>query len=131
MMRVLLMKLITALCFCVVLTFAAGCSFSREFINDPNLPANTTSLEVGSSTQQDLLELLGAPNSVIPLGESRNMFIYSFGNSKKAGLSLLIVSFSKTNKGLDTAVFILEDEIIADMYVSNNSEYIPWEWWSF
>ena len=68
-----------------------GCFLSRGTINEPLSLEAVESLEVGRSTAEDVLRVLGAPTDVVQLGRE-SAWRYDFTTTKRAGLLLVVVA---------------------------------------
>ena len=113
--------------------FGGGCSWSRAVVNDPSIRERADAVVPGTTTADDLPRILGCePLSFIEVGDGRRLLIWGYGESKTEGLNLLVVSFSRTNTGLDTAFFLVDAAgVVRRKWVGTNSRDLPWEWWSF
>ena len=112
---------------------ALGCSWSRTVVNDPSTPDRAAAVVPGTTTADELPRILGSePLSYIEVGDGRRLLVWGYGVSKTEGLNLLVVSFSKTNSGADTAFFLVDKEgVVLRKWVGTNSRDLPWQWWSF
>ena len=110
-----------------------GCSWSRTVVNDPSIRERADAVVPGTTTADELPGILGSePLSHLEVGDGRRLLIWGYGESKTEGLNLLIVSFSRTNTGLDTAYFLVDGKgTVSRKWVGTNSRDLPWEWWSF
>ncbi len=79
---------------------ASSCILYRNDKNEPLDGAAIEGLANGSTTAQQALDLLGAPNDVIQLG-NRSAWYYEFSKSKTAGIWLLLVVISGTDTRTD------------------------------
>lgn len=111
---------------------ASGCMFSRAVINGPDIRERIARVEPGRTTGNDLERILGTPaTSITPVGPGR-VFAWSFGEGKTAGLNLILLNVNKTNLGIDTALFYVdEQDVVRKVSVGQNSRQLPWEWWAF
>jgi hypothetical protein len=76
-------------------------------------------------------QLLGPATSITPIGK-KLLYAYAYGDSKTAGLSLILINISKTNTGIDTALVLTdENEVVQQVYLGEQSADLPWEWWAF
>ncbi len=123
------LSLATAVAISVLAT--SGCSFARSRVNNTELPTLAQLVEPGKTSSKDLTALLGDPNSVVPLGDGKQVFLYTFGDAKTKGFNLLLFGWEKTNTGFDSGYFIIEDGTVKEKLVSSNSQDLPWEWWPF
>jgi hypothetical protein len=138
-MKLSAMKLSTLTVVLLALTLS-GCTFARQRINDPDIGNKVRAaksggkLENGVTTTKQIVEMLGSPpNGILaaPNGNGR-VLLYTFGQGKTKGLTLLIFNVVKTNIGVDTALFFMDnDGKLMNHFVSTNSEDLPWEWWAF
>ncbi len=110
-----------------------ACTFSRAEINDSSLPERAKNLRVGEHTVEDLIEALGTPpGQIILLPNNNRLLIYNYGQSKTQGLTLILFNVLKTNVAIDTAIFLIDENgTLAEAWVGDNSEDVPWEWWAF
>jgi hypothetical protein len=116
----------------VLVTALSGCGWNRQQINHANLPDRITGVVSGQTTLAELESMIGGPATAItPVGDKR-LYTYTFGDSKTEGLYLILLNISKTNTGIDTASFLVnQDNVVEAMQVGKNSEDLPWEWWAF
>ena len=112
---------------------AGGCAWSRVEINDGQTYAKSRAVRPGKTTTAQLEAIMGsAPNTVMPVKDGRQLFIYNFGDSKTEEFNLILVRFAKTNARLDTAYFMIgKNGVVEHVSVSNNSQRVPWEWVPF
>ena len=77
--------------------------------------------------------MLGSPpNNVIAVGGGRTVYLYAFGDSKTEGFNIILLEITKSNVGIDSAIFIADrNGVVQESYVSNNSRDLPWEFWAF
>jgi hypothetical protein len=124
-MRQLLVFVLAASAFC-------GCSWSRQKVNVEGFHTKLNAVKVGETKAADLKGIFGTePNAVIPAPEGR-IHLYNFGDSKTKGFNIIILGFSKTNAGLDSALFFVDaDGVVRDKIVSSNSADLDWEFWPF
>lgn len=115
----------------LVAATTAGCTFNRLQINDAGLPGKAAQIRPGVTTAEEMEALIGPATSITPIGRDL-LYAYAFGDSKSAGLSLILFNVSKTNTGIDTALFLVgPDEVVQKVYVGRNAEDLPWQWWAF
>jgi hypothetical protein len=119
--------------FCVVVFFLPACTFSRVRVNDQDFLEKTEKIILGKTTLLELTDMLGQPINWVELPENRRMYIYSYGDSKTAGLTLILFNTLKTNTGFDSAYFVIdtEDKTVVEKYVGTKSKNLPWEFWAF
>jgi hypothetical protein len=111
----------------------SACHFSRVRVNVENFHDKAAGVEAGSTTSDQLVDMLGTqPNKIIDLEGDKQAYVYIFGDSKTKGLTLIIINILKTNTGIDTAVFVLDsNDVVEEVHISSNSEDLPWEWWAW
>jgi hypothetical protein len=116
----------------VVVMALGGCSWGRQQINQADLETRVARVVPGQTTVAELEELAGGPpTSITPIGQ-KQLYAYTFGDSKSEALTLIIVNIGKTNTGLDTALFLIDENgIVESSRVGTNSKDLPWEWWAF
>lgn len=109
-----------------------GCTWGRQQINQADLENRVAGVVPGQTTAAELEKLAGGPpTSITPIGQ-KQLYAYTFGDSKSEALTLLIVNIGKTNTGLDTALFLIDENgIVKSSRVGTNSKDLPWEWWAF
>jgi len=112
---------------------APACTFARARINDENFLKMTEKIIPGKTTTQELTTTLGQPMNWVELPENKRIFIYSYGDSKTAGLTLILFNVLKTNAGYDSAFFVIDTnkKIVVEKYVGTKSADLPWEFWAF
>jgi hypothetical protein len=107
----------------VVVMALAGCSWGRQQINQADLETRVARVVPGQTTAAELEELAGGPpTSITPIGQ-KQLYAYTFGDSKSEALTLLIINIGKTNTGLDTALFLIDENgIVESSRVGTNSK---------
>ncbi|MHC5034526.1 MAG: hypothetical protein ACYTFZ_05785 [Planctomycetota bacterium] len=118
---------------CLLAGASAGCSFSRGLTNIEDLHQRIESVVPHETTGAELVEILGSPpNNVLAAAEGKRIWLYTFGDSKTAGLNLIVFAVSRSNIGIDTALFILDkDSVVEEVVCSTNSQDLEWEFWPF
>jgi hypothetical protein len=117
----------------VVLLLASGCSWSRQRINVQGFHQKAEQVVPGETRAMELEVIFGTPAArVQELSGGEKMHVYSFGEAKTNGLTLILVNISRTNMGVDSGYFIEDSSgVIREKMISNNSRDLPWEWWAF
>lgn len=110
-----------------------GCVFARAQLNAADLEERVARVVPGATTMAEVEEAIGGPaTSITPLGGGKLLHVYAFGDTKTAGLSLIVLNVSRTNSGIDTAFFVVNtDGIVEEKRIGQNSKDVPWEWWAF
>jgi hypothetical protein len=126
-------SLVSVILLGMLVTAVSSCGFNRQQINHADLPERVAGVVPGQTTLAELEAMAGGPaTSITPVGDDKRLYTYSFGDAKTKGLYLIILNISKTNSGIDTASFLVnQDNIVEAMQVGKNSENLPWEWWAF
>jgi len=121
-----------ALAAAVVVMALGGCSWGRQQINQADLERRVAGVVPGQTTAAELEQMAGGPpTSITPIGQ-KLLYAYTYGDSKSEALTLLIINIGKTNTGLDTALFLIDENgVVESSRVGNNSQDLPWEWWAF
>lgn len=115
------------------LVSVTGCTWSRQRTNITDFHKRVAGVVPGETKAQDLPALLGSPpNNILPIAGGGAVLLYTFGDSKTNGFNILIINLSKTNVGIDSAVFISDAKgIVQEVNVSTNSSNLEWEFWPF
>jgi hypothetical protein len=110
-----------------------GCTIARQDINTVDFHDRIMNVEPGKTTTDELKEMIGSPpQSILYVKGGERIWLYSFGQAKAAGLTLIVFNTLKTNVGLDGALFLIDQNgVVKEYNVSNNSQDLPWEWWPF
>jgi hypothetical protein len=109
-----------------------ACTWQRTQINQADLERRVAGVVPGQTTAAQLEQMAGGPpTSITPIGQ-KQLYAYTYGDAKTEALTLLIINIGKTNSGIDTALFLIdEDGVVEFTRVGQNSKDIPWEWWAF
>jgi len=107
-----------------------GCFLSRMKRNVPLAPELAERLVHGTSTADDVAELLGAPSDVVQLGR-RSAWRYDYVQTKRAALFLLVISFMNEDTKEDRVwVFFDENDLLTHVGSSFHAERaefaMPW-----
>ena len=122
-----------ALLACFALLPLSGCLFARAQVNAVDLPERVASVEPGKTTIAQVERMIGTPaTSITPVGGGNLLHVYTYGDTKTAGLALIVLNVSRTNSGFDTAFFVVNPEgVVVEMKVGSNTQDLEWEWWAF
>ncbi len=125
-------KIVLLACFLGTL-FSGGCAWNRSRTNISDFHDRVEGIVVGKTKIADVPKLVGGPpNNIIPTSDGGQVLLYTFGDSKKNSLNLLIVNFSRTNVGVDSALIIVnKDGVVQQVSVSENSKELTWDYWPF
>lgn len=110
-----------------------GCTFSRTRTNVDDFYDRIDRVVVGKTTAEQLIDILGSPpNNIIDVAAGRRVLLYTFGDAKTSGLTLIVLNITKTNVGIDSAIFIVDpDNVVEEVRYSTNSQGLEWDWWAF
>lgn len=92
----------------------------RNTWRDPSLPA----IEVGKTTQSDILAHLGPPSQVIALGD-QTVFYYLMERGKGGGAILIVFNWLKQEITYDRAIFFFDSHGVLQDY-GFSREAIPY-----
>ena len=111
----------------VAATLLQGCAFVRGNYDDDFKQEDVESIKVGSSTRQDVAELLGAPERVIQVHDQQIFHYYNY--TLKSGTVLF---FSRTNVvGNDLYVFFSPDGIVQQVVLGRQKPPPKLQFWPF
>ncbi|MCA8972746.1 MAG: outer membrane protein assembly factor BamE [Planctomycetes bacterium] len=115
---------------CVAALLLSSCILYRNDKNEPLDAPSIARLVPGTTTAQQALDLLGAPNDVIQLG-NRSAWYYEYAQSKTAGFWALLVVLSGTDTRTDRLwLFFDENGILrhsGSTLAANRAGYsLPW-----
>lgn len=113
--------------------FLGACTFARQKINVEQFHEKAELVVPGETKADELVDILGSPpNAILPLKEGKKVYVYTFGQGKTKGLTLILFNVSKTNVGIDSGYFFIDrNDTVEEKVISNNSREVPWEWWAF
>jgi hypothetical protein len=117
----------------LALLVSTGCLVSRGQVNVADLRDRVGGVVVDKTTIDEVEDMIGGPPiSATPVGGGLIAYSWAFGDTKTMGLTLVIINITKTNSGIDTAVFVADkDRIVRGFFVGENSKDVPWQWWAF
>ena len=110
-----------------------GCLFHRAQLNVANLGERVADVVPGKTRIEELEHMIGGPaTSITPLAGGNLLYAWTFGDTKTAGLTLILINVSRTNSGIDTALFVVDsDGVVQSQKVGQNSKDLSWQWWAF
>ena len=92
----------------LLLALTPGCLLSNSDVNQALDPAAMKTLKPGTSTADDVLAVLGAPNDVVQLGR-RSAWRYDRSRTKDTGLFLIVFNMRHTDAREDR-IWVFFDE---------------------
>jgi outer membrane protein assembly factor BamE (lipoprotein component of BamABCDE complex) len=111
----------------VAATLLQGCAFFRGNYDDDFKQEDVESIKIGTSTRQDVAEILGAPERVIQVHDQQVFHYYNY--TLKSGTVLF---FSRTNVvGNDLYVFFSPDGIVQQVVMGRQKPPPKLQFWPF
>ena len=111
----------------IVLFFLSGCAFVRGNYDEDFNKDDVAAIKVGTSTRQDVADLLGAPERVIEVHDQEIFHYYTYG--LKSGTFLF---FSRSNVvGNDLYVFFSRDGIARQVVLGKQKASPKMQFWPF
>lgn len=110
-----------------------GCIWNRTRVNDPTIRHRTDAVVPGKTKASELSAILGAmPGATVPLGDGRTLCSFGYGDAKTEGLSLLLVTLTRTNSYFSAIYAVISaDGVVESIHTSPKEEELPWEFWPF
>ncbi len=109
-----------------LLVITPSCFVSRDKLNTPLDHVLVAKLVPGTSTADDVLDLLGAPSEVVQLGR-RSAWRYDYSQGKRAAFTVFIVTLVNSDIKQDRVwVFFDEDDTLTNVggtYEAKDAEY--------
>jgi len=110
---------------------APSCFLSRTTVNEPIHRTKIDGLVPGTTTAKEVVALLGAPGEVVQLG-NRTAYRYDFSVQKRAGFTLIIVTFLNEDTRSDRVwlFFDADDKLThaGATLEAGDAEYVmPWQ----
>lgn len=113
------------------LLLAPACFISRDTVNVPLIQERIAEFAPGKTTAGEVTAALGAPHEVVQLGK-RTAYRYDYTTSKRAGFTLIVVTFINADTRQDRAwLFFDEADVLTHVGSSleaDGAEYaMPWQ----
>lgn len=110
---------------------AHGCAFSRGTLGDDIKTDAVGTIKKGVTTKTEVLELLGAPDRILPLN-GRDLYQYYRYDAKAGSLLLILVNFSRLSvKSDDLFIIVNETGVVEDVISSKRTESLEFRFWPF
>jgi hypothetical protein len=117
-------------CF-VVASLIQGCAFSRGTLGDDIKSEAIAAIHKGTTTQAEVLALLGAPDRLLQLN-GRDVFQYYRYDAKAGSLLLIALNFTRLSiKSDDLFVILNREGIVEDVMSSKRTERLEFRFWPF
>lgn len=115
-------KTIRLIALAAALALLAGCSIANRRAGIPNRwHENRAAFKTGSTTEQDVLDLLGPPSHLMEIHE-RTVFYYLLEKDHTEGLFLIFFNYTDTDARFDRAVFIFDQARILEEFALSRPE---------
>ena len=110
-----------------------GCTFSRAQINAADLEQRVANVVPGKTHIEEVERMIGGPaTSITPVSGGNLLYAWAFGDAKTAGLTLILINIMKTNSGIDTAIFVVDEGgVVEEVKIGQNHKEVEWQWWAF
>lgn len=117
--------------FLVIVLLLQGCAFSRGTLGDDVQSEVIATIQKGTTTKEEVLHLLGAPDRLLALN-GRDVFQYYRYDAKAGSLLLIILNFTRISiKSDDLFVILNRDGIVEDVISSKRTDGLKFRFWPF
>ena len=117
--------------FLVIVSLLQGCAFSRGTLGDEVQSEVIATIQKGTTTKEEVLHLLGAPDRLLALN-GRDVFQYYRYDAKAGSLLLIILNFTRISiKSDDLFVILNRDGIVEDVISSKRTDGLKFRFWPF
>ncbi|HWF62544.1 MAG TPA: hypothetical protein VN666_19850 [Nitrospira sp.] len=117
--------------FLAIVLLLQGCAFSRGTLGDEVQSEVIATIQKGTTTKEEVLHLLGAPDRLLPLN-GRDVFQYYRYDAKAGSLLLIILNFTRLSiKSDDLFVILNRDGIVEDVISSKRTDGLKFQFWPF
>lgn len=108
-----------------------GCAFSRGTVGDDVKAEMVATIQKGTTTKTEVVNLLGAPDRLLQLN-GRDVFHYYRYDAKAGSLLLILLNFTRLSvKSDDVFVIVNRDGIVEDVISSKRTESLGFRFWPF
>lgn len=108
-----------------------GCAFSRGTVGDDVKTEMVATIQKGTTTKTEVVNLLGAPDRLLQLN-GRDVFHYYRYDAKAGSLLLILLNFTRLSvKSDDVFVIVNRDGIVEDVIASKRTENLGFRFWPF
>ncbi len=108
-----------------------GCAFSRGTVGDDVKTEMVATIQKGTTTKTEVVNLLGAPDRLLQLN-GRDVFHYYRYDAKAGSLLLILLNFTRLSvKSDDVFVIVNRDGIVEDVISSKRTESLGFRFWPF
>jgi len=108
-----------------------GCAFSRGTVGDDVKAEMVATIQKGTTTKTEVVNLLGAPDRLLQLN-GRDVFHYYRYDAKAGSLLLILLNFTRLSvKSDDVFVIVNRDGIVEDVISSKRTDSLGFRFWPF
>jgi outer membrane protein assembly factor BamE (lipoprotein component of BamABCDE complex) len=108
-----------------------GCAFSRGTVGDDVKTEMVATIQKGTTTKTEVVNLLGAPDRLLQLN-GRDVLHYYRYDAKAGSLLLILLNFTRLSvKSDDVFVIVNRDGIVEDVIFSKRTESLGFRFWPF
>ncbi|MDF0664565.1 MAG: hypothetical protein P0119_00670 [Nitrospira sp.] len=119
------------ICLLAVASLLQSCAFSRGTLGDELQTDVVKTIQKGTTTKEELLHLLGAPDRLLALN-GRDVFQYYRYDAKAGSLLLIVLNFTRLSiKSDDLFVILDRDGVVEDVISSKRTEDLKFRFWPF
>lgn len=117
--------------FVIVALLFQGCAFSRGTLGDDVKAEIVATIQKGTTTKTEVVNLLGAPDRLLQLN-GRDVFHYYRYDAKAGSLLLILLNFTRLSvKSDDVFVIVNRDGIVEDVISSKRTDSLGFRFWPF
>ncbi|MEK9142849.1 MAG: hypothetical protein AAB308_17485 [Nitrospirota bacterium] len=117
--------------FVIVAFLLQGCAFSRGTLGDDVKTEIVATIQKGTTTKTEVVNLLGAPDRLLQLN-GRDVFHYYRYDAKAGSLLLILLNFTRLSvKSDDVFVIMNRDGIVEDVISSKRTDSLGFRFWPF
>ncbi len=113
--------------FVIVALLLQGCAFSRGTLGDDVKTEIVAAIQKGTTTKTEVVNLLGAPDRLLPLN-GRDVFHYYRYDAKAGSLLLILLNFTRLSvKSDDVFVIVNRDGIVEEVISSKRTDSLGFQ----
>jgi outer membrane protein assembly factor BamE (lipoprotein component of BamABCDE complex) len=117
--------------FVIAALLLQGCAFSRGTLGDDVKTEIVATIQKGTTTKTEVVNLLGAPDRLLQLN-GRDVFHYYRYDAKAGSLLLILLNFTRLPvKSDDVFIIMNRDGIVEDVISSKRTDSLGFRFWPF
>ncbi|CUS36302.1 hypothetical protein [Candidatus Nitrospira nitrificans] len=117
--------------FVIAALLLQGCAFSRGTLGDDVKTEIVATIQKGTTTKTEVVNLLGAPDRLLQLN-GRDVFHYYRYDAKAGSLLLILLNFTRLSvKSDDVFIIMNRDGIVEDVISSKRTDSLGFRFWPF